>query len=208
MKTVIKSLLASVMFCGFPILANAQTDNIPCIKESDGENVQIAQNFSNNQSIDTLILKDGSKLKVGDTLIFGTPFNNRKEYQHIIFGKFTLAKALMMTPTYMPDNWHGSKVVITEIYLTHSKMSKISPVTFHCFVADYTQPGISCNRSIFYISEAINKGEIINPNAAMTREQAIAKLKESKDLLDLGLLSQEEYNRIKSELTPIIMGQN
>ena len=39
-----------------------------------------------------------------------------------------------------------------------------------------------------------------------SREEAIAKLKEAKDLLDLEMMSQEEYDKIKAELTPIIMG--
>lgn len=38
----------------------------------------------------------------------------------------------------------------------------------------------------------------------ITREEAIAKLKESKDLLDLEMISQEEYDKIKTDLTPII----
>ena len=53
---------------------------------------------------------------------------------------------------------------------------------------------------------SFSEGELINPNAPMTREQAIDKLKESKDLFDLGLMNEEEYNLIKEELTPIIMG--
>jgi hypothetical protein len=40
----------------------------------------------------------------------------------------------------------------------------------------------------------------------MNRNEAIAKLKESKDLLDVGMMQQEDYNKLKSELTPIIMG--
>jgi hypothetical protein len=40
----------------------------------------------------------------------------------------------------------------------------------------------------------------------MTREQAIVKLKESKDLLDLGLMTLEEYEKLRTELTPIIVG--
>lgn len=39
---------------------------------------------------------------------------------------------------------------------------------------------------------------------ALKRESAITKLKESKDLLDLEVITQEEYNRIKKDLTPII----
>ena len=56
------------------------------------------------------------------------------------------------------------------------------------------------------INEALAKGEIINPNRAMNRTEAIAKLKESKDLLELDMMTAEEYESIKKELTPIIKG--
>ena len=50
----------------------------------------------------------------------------------------------------------------------------------------------------------VSRSEFIN-NPKL-QEQAIYKLKESKDLFDLGLMNEEEYNLIKKELTPIIMG--
>lgn len=42
-------------------------------------------------------------------------------------------------------------------------------------------------------------------HSGMTRDEAIAKLKESKDLFDLGLIKQDDYDKLKTELTPIIM---
>ena len=39
----------------------------------------------------------------------------------------------------------------------------------------------------------------------MTREQAITKLKEGKDLVDLGLMTKEDFEKLKSELTTLIM---
>lgn len=51
---------------------------------------------------------------------------------------------------------------------------------------------------------SILNGELINPNAPMTREQAISKLTEAKSLLDLDMMSKEEYDAIKLEVTPII----
>ena len=59
--------------------------------------------------------------------------------------------------------------------------------------------------TIMNVLDAINTGEIINPNAAMTREQAIAKLKEAKDLVDLGMMSKEDFEKLKAELTPLII---
>jgi hypothetical protein len=37
--------------------------------------------------------------------------------------------------------------------------------------------------------------------------QDIAKLKKSKDLYDLEMFSQEEFNALRKELTPIIMNK-
>ena len=45
-------------------------------------------------------------------------------------------------------------------------------------------------------------------NRKMTRDGAIAKLKEAKDLMDLGLMSEEEFKAMRSELKPLIMGDN
>ena len=41
----------------------------------------------------------------------------------------------------------------------------------------------------------------------MTKEEAISKLKESKELLDLEIITQEEYDKMKQELPPIIKGK-
>ena len=42
----------------------------------------------------------------------------------------------------------------------------------------------------------------------MNRENAIKKLKEAKDLVELGLMTKDEYDKLKAELTPIIKGEN
>ncbi|MBT4738569.1 MAG: hypothetical protein HOO15_05060, partial [Flavobacteriales bacterium] len=58
--------------------------------------------------------------------------------------------------------------------------------------------------TIIDLEEAFNIGEIINPNPSLTRPEAIRKLKESKDLFEIDMLSEEEYNQIRNKLTPII----
>ena len=54
---------------------------------------------------------------------------------------------------------------------------------------------------------AVEAGEVLPINAALTREQAIAKLKEYKELLDLELITIEKYDSIKSILSPLIMNK-
>ena len=59
--------------------------------------------------------------------------------------------------------------------------------------------------------EAGNKyyQEKIDENClGMTKEKAIAKLKELKELLELEVITQEDYDKEKAILTPIILGKN
>ena len=55
--------------------------------------------------------------------------------------------------------------------------------------------------------KAMESGEIINSNAKMTRSEAIRKLKEAKELYDLEMMSSDEYDALKNQLSPIIKEQ-
>jgi hypothetical protein len=63
------------------------------------------------------------------------------------------------------------------------------------------------NRTVHNYEMAIEIGEVSNPKRAMTRAEAIAKLKESKELLDLEMIKQAEYDALKAKLAPIISQQ-
>lgn len=45
----------------------------------------------------------------------------------------------------------------------------------------------------------------LDEKSKMTREEAIAKLKEAKELMDIEMISKEEFDALKKELAPIIM---
>jgi hypothetical protein len=55
-----------------------------------------------------------------------------------------------------------------------------------------------------YYGLYLRVGEIFNPNGVITNNQAIDKLREAKELLELEGISQIEYNKLKVRLTPII----
>jgi hypothetical protein len=178
------------------------------LTSSEAKDLTIASTFTNGDEILEFTLPDGSVIKKGSELVLGVPVNNSRDYARIIFGYMTLGKALLAPPIQLGGSFTGSKVIIDKVYVVHKKMTKQSELYINIYAKD---PNMSSsmggnNRTINDIEGAISTGEVINPNAAMTREQAIVKLKESKDLLDLGLLTQEEYDKIKSELTPIIVG--
>lgn len=176
------------------------------LTSADLKDVSIASQFSNGDEILEIILQDGSVIKKGSELVFGKPVNNSSSYTRVYLGYVTLGKALLVTPVAMPGSWVGTTLVVDKLKVQHKKLSKESELSVMLYVQD---PSMSSalggnNRTIFDIEMAINTGEIINPNASLTREQAIAKLKESKDLLDLGLMTQDDYDSLKAKLTPII----
>jgi hypothetical protein len=73
---------------------------------------------------------------------------------------------------------------------------------FKIYVVGKGNCGI-CPNNMIDFEEALATGEI--QSKGMSREQAIAKLKEAKDLVDLGMMSKEDFEKLKSELTPIII---
>ncbi len=59
-------------------------------------------------------------------------------------------------------------------------------------------------RTIIDIEKAIETGEIVSKNKKTTREEAIKKLREAKDLLVIEAITQAEYDKLEKELMPII----
>lgn len=128
--------------------------------------------------------KNGFEIKVGDTLKLGVPTSdlgftyisqNGQRVSNTLAGKDVVIDKLK---TY------GNKRNGFKMY-AHFKGYGLLPV-----LIDY--------------ETALELGEIKNPDGKLTRDQAISKLKEAKELLDLGVISEKEYNDLKKELTPII----
>ena len=64
--------------------------------------------------------------------------------------------------------------------------------------------GIITGGYISALGAALFNGEIILKNRKLTREQAIKKLKEAKDLFELDVINEEEYNKERGRLIPLI----
>ena len=147
--------------------------------------------------------KDGSKITIGSPLMIGRPSTNSGGFTHILMGKLSV-----MGNQPLESSYQAEKVEITKIRLLHTKMSKKSIMYVMLYVTNSSISKTVANRTIDDYEKALIVGEIINPNAAMTREDAIKKLKESKDLLDLGMITQPKYDSIKAKLAPIITKGN
>ena len=133
---------------------------------------------------------DGHTYKIGDTLKLGRPSSN-KTFAFIDEG------SALVTPTPTSSNSSGTNSIIKRIYVGGTKK-----MGFRIYFVGKGICGM-CPQYYINVEEAMAVGEL--KSFGMNREQAIAKLKEQKDLLDLGMITKEQFDRIKLELTPIIM---
>ena len=133
---------------------------------------------------------DGHVYKIGDTLKIGRPSSN-KTFAFIDEG------SALVAPTPTTAGSSGTNSIIKRIYVTGTKRAG--------FRIYFIGKGICGMCPQYYINaeEAMAVGEL--KSFGMSRDEAIAKLKEQKDLLDLGMITKEQFEKTKAELTPIIM---
>jgi hypothetical protein len=164
------------------------------------------EKFKPNFSVSKeLILKDGSKIVIGQDVKLGESVNKiSNDFETIFVGKLTIGGALLSPPVRANKTTLTSfNYIVEEIKIMRS-MGLVSAVLYLKNTSTETM-------GLRYVSAthmSFENGEAINPNRPLNRAEAIAKLKEAKDLLDLNLMSQEEYEAMKNELTPIIRGEN
>ena len=181
------------------------------LTSSEAKNLEITSGFRNGDEILEFTLEYGNVIKKGSELIIGTPLNPTTfTYSRIYFGYYNLLSELLTPSIVLNSSFKGTKVVVETLKVNRIKLKRKSELIILAYVYDPTLSSLFSEkrRTIIDLELALSTGEVVNPNQKMTREEAIVKLKESKDLLDLGLLTQEEYNKIKAELTPIIMNNN
>ena len=197
----------------------------------DCENAKVFRGISNNTRVLEYIAADGSNLKLGDTLIIGIPSGTTtsteaigvgdnvgvaaansqtdKSFSTIMMGKPGSFGRIISSPNNNAGaKMQGEKVVISEMAVFH-KGSRKKPLKVIMLLGEPNGRAFGINKymSTEDYEKSVTAGEIRSLNAPMTKEEAIKKLKESKDLLDLGVISQEEYDKKKEELTPVIIEQ-
>lgn len=201
MKKIILSLAVLITYLGF---SQKEIDTINVGKV----NLQLLEKF--NRRIDVKVLKmlDGTILKKGSELILGNISGDEnnlgvksKEFSYVSVNKYSVFA--LMSNVAFSNNQKGTEILIDEIILFKSSATSVIVINFTR--KDGADIAMSKFGFISNFEKAINTGEIINPFRAITRDEAIKKLKESKDLLDLGMIKQDEFEKIKIDLTPIIM---
>jgi len=210
-----RNLIIFALF--FPFFSLAQQANMTYDQTQD---ISFTEKFKKNTKIHSYLTKDGLSISIGDTLIIGHALNNEEKYMfddtfsHIVVGNTKGVTNKDFKP--LPHNYSGRKVIVKSFFVTHKRVKgfklfpnrKKMPLFVSIFVRSSNSLLSYSRKTIIDIEKALLSGEIVNQNAKLSKEDAIKKLKESKDLMELEFLSKEEYEKLKEELRPIIMNQN
>ena len=175
--------------------------------------------YKNKIVVGALIFEDKSIIEKGSKLIVGQPsnpanvnnniYNGMKvantsiDFTYIFVDRFSIFGS--MAAVALSSSWKGTEIIVDEIIIY--KSGKTFSLVVNFLKSDGTNVGMGKYGNIRSLLETLKNGEIENPNRGMTREEAIKKLKESKDLLDLEMMTLEDYNKIKEKLTPIIKAE-
>lgn len=102
----------------------------------------------------------------------------------------------------------NTNTIVEEIRAYH-RGSKKKPLYLVMVLGEINGRAFGFNKylSVMDTELAIESSEIVLKNRKMTRDEAILKLKEAKELLDIQMLSEEDFEKLKKELGPIIMGE-
>ena len=194
---------------------NLSAQDLNTLSFEQTNDIDFYRNIKNNTTVGEYIASDGNTFKVGDEITLGAPRNNsgfESEFEFIQLGKFGGGMGALMavgnveTPM-VPEDFEGRMAKIGAIR-TYHKGNKKKPLYV---VLELVEPNgnsfvaLTKRLSVQDTEFALKYGEIIPMNAKMTREAAIAKLKEAKELMELDLMSQEEYDKLRKELSPLIM---
>jgi hypothetical protein len=109
----------------------------------------------------------------------------------------------------MADNSLKNTTVIVNEIKTYHRGSKKKPLYVVMVLGEINGRAFGINKylSVMDTELAIESGEVLLKNRKMTRDEAIAKLKEAKELMEVDMMSKEEFEELKIELAPIIKNQ-
>jgi hypothetical protein len=206
MKKIATTLLLS--FALFSLSAVGQTtDTLHLAKLTDAAWLK---KYSNGTQFSFITFRDGSTLGIGEMIRFGSPSGTNQStnqnsgvvsgsvtrtnnFSYIMLGR--MGMAIMTGVTYLPEAYKGREAAIQNIKLIKNKRGS-------GVVLILQNPAMDI--SVLDLEFALKYGEIINPKAPMSSDEALAALKKAKDKLDLGLISQQQFDSVKTVLAKFI----
>ena len=217
-----KKLFITILLFAFTFSSNAQgkIKFIDSISYNQIEKLFGRKQFKNVIELNAYKTKNGDWIELGDTLEIGRPYNSgnlavsqingmrnaNNEHSHILLG--TNAALMTGTAFFGDESMIGDKIFITEL-----RLDRESKKNLHEAYIKFNKVGGGRFRSIkklgrANLEDALRDFEIINGDRRLTRKEAIAKLKEAKDLMEIDMMTKEEFVKLKKELAPIIMNKS
>lgn len=206
MKILVTLLMATIS----TIALGQSTDTLFVSKLAD---MEWTKNYGNSTQFKFIKFEDGSVLGIGDKMMFGAPSGTNQSsneqtglfsssttrtnnFSYIMLGR--MGSAVMGGVTYLPETFKGREAQIENIKMFRSKKSSVPSAAWIIF----QNPGMDI--TVLDLKFALQYGELINPKAAMTSDQALAELKRAKDKLDLGLITQHHFDSLRTVLSQFI----
>lgn len=136
------------------------------------------------KSYEAYTASDGHTYAVGDDITIGVPSSNKT-------CAFLTSELAMFAggPTGVAASWSGYKMKIKSIGIDRNK-KRGATVAMRCYLAGLG--GI-----LVKFENALAAGEIVSEG--MTRDKALEEIKKAKDMLELELITQHEFDSIKTE---------
>ena len=212
----------------FPLVLLGQS--LPTLTYDQTQNIEYFKQIKNRTPFISYTSKNGATLTIGDSLVLAYPSTRssmgyartsrnqnalieskeQKRFEFVQFGKRLILRNNQFFTNQSPDAYptnrlSGERVIIKEIVGIH-KGSRKKPLAVYLVLGEQNNRsfGIYKYLTVADVENALNYGEITLINPPLTKEGALKKLKEAKDFLELELISQEEYDKIKMDMTPII----
>ena len=140
------------------------------------------------KTYESYLSKDDLFFKSGDTIQVGTASSDR-EFAFIALFKGT------DNIGQLEKSGSGVKMIIVNFWILGSKKTGYRAMAV-------CKTGLWLTKYHVILENAIASGEI--KTSLLTSDDALAKLKKVKEKLDLGLMTQEEFDKLKSELKKYI----
>ena len=173
-----------------------------------GDTVVLGNPTNKEMSSKTYTGSYGNRARGG---ISKTRSTTKKTYEFVKMGRpagfGSIMTALNGDAQVMASNsLKNTKAIVKEIKAYH-RGSKKKPLYLIMVLGEMNGKAFGINKylSVMDTELAIESGEILLKNRKMTREEAILKLKEAKELMEIDMMTKEEFEKLKKKLRPIIM---
>ncbi|MCW2120727.1 hypothetical protein [Flavobacterium sp. 7A] len=135
------------------------------------------------------VSQDDATYKVGDRIKIGVPSSNKS------FAFITEGDGFLLPITNLTASSSGQETEIKKIFVVGNKRAG--------YTVSFRTKGITglSNYSIQF-ENALSTGEV--KGFGKTSDEALTELKKEKDKLDLGLITQEEFDKSRAELGKFI----